>query len=190
MSISFAEDSSSTYASLVRGRRGPEGSSRSGVSFSEQTYSRDVQIDVQGDLSAEERNDIQDLVRQVTQALRSFEHGDGDAAAGSLATRGDLDSLSGFHLEMHHEESLSVAIQSRRNVGTLPQVPVTPVTPVAIERAAKKPAAQPVPIAPPVEESPAQPIGTEELATNPLTAAGVSGTADPIVDVLERALAA
>ena len=37
VSISFAEDSSATYANLVRGRRGPEGSSRTEIQYSEQT---------------------------------------------------------------------------------------------------------------------------------------------------------
>jgi hypothetical protein len=123
VTISFAQDSSATYSSLVRARRGSEGAERSRQVQRSQQSSSSLQVQVQGDLNDQELKDIQDLVQRVSQALRDFVSGDSSRAADRMSAPADLGSLSGFQLEMHHDESVSVAVATRRGVGHMPVTP-------------------------------------------------------------------
>ncbi len=117
VTISFAQDSSATYSSLVRGQRGPNGSSLTSVRTLSFEQSSQFEITVEGDLSEQEMQDIQDLVKRVGQALKSLVRGDVERAAAKLSKPGDLESLSGFQVEMAHSESISIAIAERRTIG-------------------------------------------------------------------------
>lgn len=147
VTLSFAQDSNATYANLVRGQRGPNGSSQTNLRYASLETSTELQIQVQGDLSEQEMQDIQELVKRVGQALKSFVKGDVEQAASKLSSDDELGSLSGFQVEMNHSESVSVALSARRTIGP------APVAPAPLEEGGlKKPAAVPVPIGSPARE--------------------------------------
>lgn len=197
VTISFAEDTEATYGSLVRGQRGPNGSSQVSAYSASLETSSEFKIQVQGDLSEQELKDIQDLVKRVGQALHSFEQGHVQQAARRLSNVGELDSLSGFQVEMNHSESVSVAVSTQRTIG-----PPAPLSPGILEEGGlQKPPVGAMPIsapptddANPLDKSVATPVpvsvpGTEELVGQLLEKALGAGAEqpanDPIVDVFE-----
>lgn len=174
VTISFAQDSSATYSSLVRARRGAEGAERTRQSQLSLQSSSSLQVQVQGDLNDQEMKDIQDLVQRVSQALRDFVSGDPSQAADRLSVPAGLGSLSGFQLEMHHDESVSVAVATRRSVGPMP------VTPAPLEQvSANKPDATIQPLGPP------QPVDPSQLdeSSAPAAATGVANLAAQLADL-------
>jgi ribosomal protein S13 len=193
VTISFAQDSNATYGSLVRGQRGPNGSSQTSVRYASLETSSQFEIQVQGDLSEQEMKDIQDLVKRVGQALRSFVKGDVEKAASKLSKAGDLGSLSGFQVEMNHSESVSVAIAARRTIGPVPVAPA-PLEEGTID----KPRAVPVPVgAPPLDPAmldekplpttlPVSQPNVDDLAEQLLD---ISKTTNQSLDRLQRAVA-
>ena len=174
VTISFAQDSEATYGSLVRGQRGPNGSSQASVSSASLETSSEFKIQIQGDLSEAELKDIQDLVKRVGQALHSFEKGDVDKAARRLSHVGDLDSLSGFQVEMNHSESVSVAVSARRSIG-----PPAPLSPGLLEEGGlQKPPVGTMPISAPPTDDP-------NVLEKSFGAGVEQPASDPIVDVFE-----
>lgn len=124
-----------SYRDAVRGHHGRHRGHAHGATFATATSQRSLSISVEGDLSAEERADLSELVKDIARAVRAFSSGDLGSARAALEEFGDLGSLQSFTFELTREQSTSVMVSSG---------------------GVRKPQAEPLPIGAPVtDETPA-----------------------------------
>jgi hypothetical protein len=68
-----------------------------------------LQVSVEGDLSQEERADLDKLVKKIDKVVRKFLQGDVEGALAKALKINNLGSLSSVDLAVNHTESLTVA---------------------------------------------------------------------------------
>lgn len=135
ITLDWSRDEDVTYSRL-RARADIDGDGRTDVRVDSRTFERSVEssfsLQVQGELSAEERADLEELLRAVRGAMRDLRDGElGDAGA-EIATMDGLDSFASVAAEFEASRSLDV-VRVRASVtnATLPQKPAVESLPVA-----------------------------------------------------------
>jgi hypothetical protein len=117
VSISAHQEASATYVDWGRRARTDAGTSVGRLRIVDLRSQRSFTIEVQGELDAEEREDLLQLIGRVAGSLQQFVRGNMTAAAARLQG-GDLGSLDSF--EAHFERTVSVTVAEwvrRRELG-------------------------------------------------------------------------
>lgn len=112
--------------------------------------SSSLEITVQGELSEQEMEDVQKLVKQFSRELRQFFRGSEGADATDVG-KGDFSSLTGFAVKFDASQSVTVIAAVAQPAGALPADSPGNPAPVEDEGGAAEPAGQAAPVAgPPV----------------------------------------
>lgn len=151
ITLDWSRDVDVTYSRL-RARADVDGDGRTDARVDSRSFERTVassfSLQVQGELSSEERADLEELMRAVRGAMRELRDGELGDAGREIATMGGLDSFASLAAEFEASRSVDV-VRVRASVPnvTLPEKPPVGTLPVA--PAPRGEAGDPVAPAPP-----------------------------------------
>jgi hypothetical protein len=115
--VTLSLDESSTvaaasYRDSVRRGHGHHRGRAHGATLATASFERSLSVTVQGQLSAQERSDLLELVKDLRRVTQSLQGDDLGAAREALAEFGDLGSLQSFTFELTREQSAAVLVTS------------------------------------------------------------------------------